>query len=49
MKNETIFLHILCNMFVKLQYYQNTKAVLLYSILLYVKSIFFYLNGLPVP
>jgi hypothetical protein len=26
MKNGNIFLHILCNMFVKLQYYQNYKS-----------------------
>lgn len=35
--------------FVKLQYYQITKAVLLYYLLLYVKqNLFFYLNGLIV-
>lgn len=43
----TIFLHILCNMFVKLQYYQNYKSCA-FVLLLYVKQIFFLFNRLSV-
>lgn len=48
MKNGTIFLHILCNMFVQLQNYQNYKscAFVLYLALCKKKINIFYLKGL---
>lgn len=51
MKNGTIFLHVLCNMFVQLQNYQNYKSCAFVLYLALCKKTkqnktFFYLKGL---